>query len=180
MYFSVLQTFHSELFPSSLIPALQVTLPVVITSLLEVVEPVALGGQVPSIEFQRTQTPTVRLDVQVYESGDELVINFDFDERWLREDVVRQLMTSFKEARNSAKHAHVYVQVQRCEAMRPTLVSVLRHRQLTRRSFPRIRRCGVSWSVIKTRATFFTNLLSQCQCSTRSGNAGSLSRAGPL
>ena len=96
----------SELFPSSLIAAAQVTLPVVITSLLEVVEPVALGGQVPSIEFQRTQTPTVRLDFQVYESGDELVINFDFDERWLREDVVRQLMTSFKEAGTSAKHAH--------------------------------------------------------------------------
>ena len=67
----------------------------------------ALGGQVPSIEFQRTQTPTVRLDVQVYESGDEMVINFDFDQRWLREDVVRQLMTSFKEARNSAKHTHL-------------------------------------------------------------------------
>lgn len=42
----------------------EVTLPVVFTSLLEVLEPIGIGEEVPIIDFQQTQTPTVRLDVQ--------------------------------------------------------------------------------------------------------------------
>ncbi|CAE7252063.1 bacA [Symbiodinium necroappetens] len=75
----------------------ELLLPVVVTSLLDVVEPVRVGGQVPSINYQCTQTPTVRLDIQVYESCQGLQINFDFDKRWLSEDVVKQLQRSFEE-----------------------------------------------------------------------------------
>lgn len=37
-------------------------------------------------------------DWQVYEAEGELMWNFDYDERWLSEDVVQQLMSSFNQA----------------------------------------------------------------------------------
>ncbi|CAJ1376521.1 unnamed protein product [Effrenium voratum] len=78
----------------------EVVLPVVLTSLLDLehAQPISFGEERATVVYQRTQTPAVRLDVQFFEVQNELCVNFDYDERWLSEDVVKQLAKSFEEA----------------------------------------------------------------------------------
>lgn len=74
-----------------------INFPVVFTSFLGIFESnIKLNGKEFTLNYQRTQTPQISLDCQIYENNKGLVVNYDFDDKIYSSELIRNIMSEMK------------------------------------------------------------------------------------
>ncbi|RIZ49293.1 non-ribosomal peptide synthetase, partial [Staphylococcus delphini] len=74
-----------------------INFPVVFTSFLGIFESgIQLNGKEFILNYQRTQTPQITLDCQIYENNNGLVVNWDYDNKIYSMDLIRSMMNEME------------------------------------------------------------------------------------